>query len=299
MNRKRRIPRWIIIVTIILIAVVVFFLLTRQGNSTSQYTEEATRTGSLETYYSFSGNVAVREDQAINAKTNATIREIYVSEDDTVRKGTALLRLSNGDIVSSDIDGEITDVHVSLGDTVSIGTALVDIVNFDDLQIVLKVDEFDVGAVTVGKEATVTIDALDMTYEAVVEYISKQPQSQTMGTSGGSSSLSSVSSSDVTYYEAKLSAPSDDRILPGMKVDVRILNERVDGAVLLPMSALQFDAYNKPYVFTRGSGNNSVVQTQVSVGIQDGTTVQILDGLRSGDVVLVPQRSSLFPMWGQ
>lgn len=290
MAKKRKTWIWILVIVLILAVVVGVFVFSPSRSASSRYAEEVVRNGSIETYYSFSGNVAVRNSQAIAAKANATIREIYVEQDDVVAAGTPLMRLSNGEVIKADIAGEITDVHVSEGDGVSVGAALVDIVDFTDLQVVMKVDEYDVGAVTAGKEASVTIDALSLTYDATIEHISKQAQ-------GAGSSVYTATSGggDVTYYEAKLTAPVDERILPGMKVDVKILNAREEEALLLPMTALQFDAYNKPYVYIRNSAGD-VVEQEVEVGIQDGTTVQITGSLRAGDTVLVPQSNSLFPM---
>lgn len=291
MKQKRKAWRWILLVAIILIAIIAFVLTSQSRNASSRYGEETVRTGSIETYYSFSGNVAVRDSQSITSKLNTTVREIYVAQDDLVTAGTPLMRMASGDIIKADIDGEITDVHVSEGDSVSMSAPLVDIVDFENLQVIFKVDEYDVGAVVAGKEASVTIDALGWTYKDNVEYISKQAMSNAtaMGTSG---------SNDATYYEAKIAAPVDERILPGMQVDVRILNERADSTLLLSMGALQFDAYNKPYVLMRDSAGNAV-NVDVTVGIQDGTTVQILGGLRSGDTVLIPQSTMLFPMMGR
>lgn len=296
MPKKRKRGRWILLIVLAVVAAGAFLLLRGSQTAAGRYTEQTVANGSIETHYSFSGNIAVRDSQSIAAKVNATVRELYADEDQSVRGGDPLLRLSTGDIVKADIDGEVTKVHVSVGDTVSVGTALVDIVNFDNLQVLINVDEFDVAAVTAGKEATVTIDALGMSYESEIEHISKQAQASV--TSSMSMGGSAGSGNEVTYYEAKLSAPKDDRILPGMKVDVRILNEYVEDVPVLSMSALQFDAYNQPYVLMR-DGDRDVKQVPIGVGVQDGTSVQITSGLSEGDVVLVPVQTLMFPMMGR
>jgi len=227
------------------------------------------RRGDLSTYYTFSGNVTVRDSATAASKVHATVREIYVRQDDQVEKGDPLVRLSNGDTIRAEIAGEVTLLHVSAGDSVSIGAPMVSIVNFDDLCVIAKVDEYDVSAVQVGKEATMTIAALSETYEARVEHISKEAQ-----TAG-----------DVSFYDAKLPLPRDERILPGMKVDVRMLSQRAEDTLLLPMDAVRFDPQNNPYVTIQGP-DGEMERVPISVGIQDGTTVQIIAGLSEGDVVL-------------
>lgn len=296
MKKKRKTWIWILIAVVIIGAIAGYVIWNSSRSEASRYAEETVRSGSIETYYSFNGNVAVRNGQSVVAKTNVIVRELYVSEDQAVRSGDPLMRLSSGEVIKADIDGEVTDIYVDPGDSVNMGAALLDVVDFADLQVIMNVDEFDVSAVTVGSTATVTIDALGLTYEGTVEYISKNVQSLA-GASGVSMTASSNTGGDISYYEAKVSAPADERILPGMKVDVKILNEQASDTALLSMSALQFDAYNKPYVYTRNS-RGEMIETAVSVGIQDGTTVQITEGLRVGDIVYVPQRDSMFPMFG-
>lgn len=250
----------------------------RVRKGAGNYSEVSARTGSLETYYHFSGNVAVKDSQTVTVKSNVTLRELYVAQDQQVTVGDPLARLSNGDIIKADIGGEVTRVHVSVGDNLSPGTALMEIISFGNLQVIMKIDEFDVSAVSAGKEAQVTINALGLDYVTPIEHISKQ--AQTVG--------------DVNYYEAKLGVPVDEHILPGMKVSVKVLSQRVDDAVLLPLKALRFDSYNEPYVYVHGS-DGKVISLPVTAGIQDGITVQILNGLRAGDVALIPQSSTLFP----
>lgn len=272
MAKKSRTRVWIIVLIALLIVLALGGLWLRTQRTGQAYEEETVRTGTLETYYSFSGNVITKNSQTLAAKGNFTIRDLYVSADARVSPGDALVRLSNGDILRADIQGEVTDVLVSVGDSVAAGTQLMRIVDFDNLEILIKVDEFDVKAIRAGQEAVVTVNALGLSEVATIEHISKQ----------------AVSVGDINYYEAKLNAPQDARVLPGMKVDARVLNQRAEGAALISMNALQFDAYNQPFVYVR-EGERQVASRQVSVGLQDGVSAQILNGLQSGDVVLVPK----------
>ena len=293
MKKKRKIWRWIIPVVLV-VAVVAVILITGNNRAAGQYTEETVRTGNLETFYTFSGNIDVKNSQSIKAKANATVREIYVEEMELVAVDDPLMRLSNGEVVKADIAGEVTELYVSVGDAIAAGGSLVDIVDFEDLRVIVRVDEYDMRAMEVGKEASVTVEALDLTYTATVEYISKQAAGAQASTAGTSSSLtSSASANSVTYYEARLTPPPEEaNVLPGMQVEAKVLGQHAENAMLLPMSALQFDDYNKPYVYIRGT-DNSVVEQYIGVGIQDGTTVEITEGLRAGEVVLVPNNGTM------
>jgi len=271
---KKKRKAWLVVLVILVLLAGGYFYVAGSGarRADSNYRRESVRRGDLSTYYTFSGNVTVRDSATVAAKAHTTIRELYVRQDDQVRKNDPLVRLSNGDTIRAEIDGEVTLLHVSVGDSVSVGAPMVSIVNFDDLCVIAKIDEYDVSAVSVGKEATMTVAALSETYESRVEHISKEAQ-----TTG-----------DVSFYEAKLQLPHDPRILPGMKVDVRMLAQQAPDALLLPADALRFDAYNNPYV-TMQSADGGLEQVPVTVGIQDGTTVQITGGVSEGDTVFVPQ----------
>ena len=83
-------------------------------------------------------------------------------------------------------------------------------------------------------------------------------------------------------------------LLPGMKVSAKVLTESVENVVVVSMDALQFDAYNLPYVL-KLSGRE-YVQVPVTVGINDGTSVQILSGVSAGETVYI--RRSVLDMMG-
>ena len=66
-----------------------------------------------------------------------------------------------------------------------------------------------------------------------------------------------------------------------------MLNQSVQNVTTLPMSAIQFDDTNASFVYMKGK-KKIPDQVSVTLGINDGTTVQIISGVKSGDTVLVP-----------
>ena len=61
----------------------------------------------------------------------------------------------------------------------------------------------------------------------------------------------------------------------------------------LSISSLQFDEEGQPYVYCYDRKGDVVTQAVV-LGVNNGTFVEIKDGLKSGDTVLVPK--SRIPM---
>lgn len=236
--------------------------------------EETAKTGSIKNYYSFSGSVELKNTQDIAAEAAAKVREVYVSEKDQVKKGDRLIRLSTGDTIKAGISGEVTKIHVEADDEVKIGEALLSIADFGNLEVKFKVDEYDVKQVHVGDLAELTLNALNEKYECTVADIDKQ----------------AVKSGDVAYYMATLETPVAPDMLPGMQVAVKVAGDQADNATLISMEALRFDEYNEAYVIVKDVSGQR--EAQLTLGVNDGVYVEVVSGLRSGEVVLLPEKAS-------
>ena len=70
---------------------------------------------------------------------------------------------------------------------------------------------------------------------------------------------------------------------PGYEADVRVITEKRDNALLVPVSAV-FDYNGKDCVFTVSDGK--AVIRAIQKGIQDDEHVEVLDGLKEGEPVL-------------
>ena len=51
------------------------------------------------------------------------------------------------------------------------------------------------------------------------------------------------------------------------------------------MKAIQFDDNNNPYVLKKGE-KNAAVKTEITTGINDGTTVEVKSGVSSEETIL-------------
>lgn len=226
--------------------------------------------GTIETYYNFEGSVIAPAQQIISATAPDTVREVYVSPNAQVEKDDRLLKLENGGVVRADRAGEVTGLFVRAEDTVSAGQTLLHIVDLTQLEMEVKVDEYDISAIGLGKAAKVTIEATGQIVDATVEKINKV--SSAVG--------------DLSYYTVTLAfdAQSAPGVLPGMRVSAKMLNARAQDVTVLAMSALRFDDYNQPYVLMQDGDKTQ--QVSVTVGINDGVNVEIISGLTPGESVL-------------
>lgn len=274
-NAGKKSKKWVgWLVAVVLVIAVGAVVLNGGTQAATALSQEIATTGSITSYYSFTGNVKVENSQYLTAMTAATIREVYVEEGDQVAKGDRLMRTSDGETLKASVSGEVDRLYVEKDDEVSAGASLADIVDFGNLSIEIKVDEFDVPAVVIGKTAHVTVNALDVTFDTTVTRVEKQATQE----------------GDISYYMATLALPTMEGVLPGMQVDVKIVNAQVEDVTVLSMEALQFTPSNEPYVMVQGS--DGAQQTLVTLGVNDGVRVEIQSGVRSGETIILPAKAA-------
>lgn len=277
--RTKKKKKWIVlgVVLLVVIGLVVFFVARPKDQG---FEEVKTQTGDITTYYSFSGNVESKEKQSVLADKMMQISSIHVQEGDIVHKDDVLMETTAGEQIKAEIDGEVTKLYVEESSPVAAGSQLIDLVNYDDLQVTVKVDEYDVKALQEGKQVTVSIGALDdKEVSGTISKVSRQ----------------AVVANGLSYFTASVDLEQDPDILVGMSAEVEMVNQQVSGVVTLDMEALQFDAYNHPYVYYRNEQGKVDTKT-VEVGINDGNTVEITEGLQEEETVLVPKKSGMEAM---
>ncbi len=173
--------------------------------------------------------------------------------------------------VLAEVDGEVSDIHVVENESIVMGKPIMDIVNFNNLEIVLKVDEYDLASISLGKDAEVTINSIGENVKGKVTDISKQ----------------ATVVNGVSYFETIVSLEKNENLRVGLTAEVEIIKESAVNATVISMKALQFDENNLPYVYYRDA-SGQVVTKSVKVGINDGIIVEITEGIEPGESILVP-----------
>lgn len=269
MNKKRkpRYKKWIILVVVVgVIALVATKALTPKVVA---YESVLAKTSDLTTFYSFSGNIEAKNREIILAERASQIDDLLVAEGELVEEGQDVINPSTGDNLEAGITGEVSKIFVNLNDQVNPGTKLVEIVDYANLQVSVKVDEYELPAVEVGKEVTVNVNSLDKEIKGTIESVSKEGEVM----------------NGVTYFIAIIDLESDESLKVGMSTEITLVNSQVLGALTLPMAAIQFEADNSPFVFLEGL-EKEAVKTVIETGVNDGTNVEITSGVQNGDKVL-------------
>ena len=267
-RRKRRKWPWVLMVLALLGAAGYWLLSAGNEAAQAMLTEETVQSRDLITYYSFSGNLTPVSDETQTAKESLKVKEVYVAKGDTVAKGDLLLRGTDGTRVYAAHSGTIEKLYAEKDDSLQPGSQIARIVDYATLEVTVDVDEYDIGAVTIGKEGTVYLNALERSIPGVVSEVAREATME-----GG-----------VSYYEAKLQVDAGSDVRSGMSVEVTILNQQALGVPSLSLDALSYDEYNRPYVYLRDA-EGQLKATPVETGISDGKNIQILSGVAEGGKV--------------
>jgi HlyD family secretion protein len=213
------------------------------------------------------------------SETDIAIAEIRIAQ---ARTGLqeAQEALADASLVAP-FDGVITAVHVNEGEQAS-GLA-VQLEDDSSLEVVLSVDEVDLGRLAVGQPAVVTLETWpDVEIDGVITAIAPS---------------SSDSGSGVVSYEVHLGLGETDLpVLVGMTANADLVTARREGVLLVPNAAITADreagTYTVNLVRTEPDGTRTVTPVDVTVGLKDGDYTQIIDGLVEGDEVVLGQLSA-------
>jgi len=138
-----------------------------------------------------------------------------------------------------------------------------------------KVDEADIGRVRLGQTAKITTESFpDKAFEGRVTQISP------IG----------VEKDNVTTFEVKVSIDNAGKELKAnMTANAEIVLEQFADSLLVPEAAVVFDAQRKPSVDLVDPGSKTGRRrVPVTVGVGNGTKMQIKDGVKAGDKVVLP-----------
>ncbi len=272
-GKKRKTIRRIIlalILVVILGGAAWLGIMSLRQEYTVTYDEYSATTGTISNALSFSGSLQARSNTTYTASSPATVRAVYVTREQNVKSGDALMRLSSGQTVEAEFDGRINQLYVAEGDKVSSGANLVQVVDFEHLQVSVRVDEYDISSVHAGDQCRVSTVATENTFTTVIDSIN----------------YVSSSSGSVAYYTATAFVDVEEGVYPGMQVTVTIPKEEAADVVILRETALSFDLNNQAFVYTMNE-IGELETTYVKTGVSNGNYVEIRDGLKSGDTVYV------------
>lgn len=207
--------------------------------------------------------IVIYKEGAIYAQEAGIITSITEVEDSTVTTTTA----ANGGYGSG--NNAVTQV-TSLEDGESQDTVIA-IAPVDTMLMNVSIDESDILSLSTEQKALVSIESLgEDTYEGTVTAIDK----------------TGTDSNGVTTYSATISLERIDGMLEGMSASASITIEGKENALLVPEKAVNRTS-STAYVYTSYDESTGELSdmVEVTVGISNGSSIEITEGLKEGDTV--------------
>jgi len=233
------------------------------------------------------GAVEVAENRKRAAQSQLAISQAKVTEARAqVAQAKAAADRSDEDLrnatIRAPIRGSVLTRDVEIGSPVSsilnLGANATLVMTLGDIDRVFvrgKVDEADIGRVRIGQPARIRVETFkDKTFNGRVTQISP------MG----------VEKDNVTNFEVRVSIDNPGKELKAnMTANAEIVLEEHANALILPEAAVGYDPQKQPFVNIVAPGTKTGRRkTPVKLGVGNGTKIQVLDGVKKGDRVILP-----------
>lgn len=240
-------------------------------------------TGDLNNYINVSGGVEAANQVDVYADTSGQLVKRYVTLGEYVRRNDIVAEVDPSrpgqnfvpNPVRAPISGTITALPADIGTRITQGVPVVRIATLGQLEIHTQVAERYIGAIRLGESALVSLEPYPQeSFEARVAELSPvvDPQTRTM---------------DVTLRFER----DDPRVKPGMFAEVRIITNHKTGLVKIPSDSI-VERGGRKFVFVVSNGT-SVVQRDVTVGIEIDGKAEITAGLSAGEKLVVKGQTLL------
>ena len=254
-----------------------------------------------------SATFAYQAERTLTAQASGTVSAINVQEGGAVSKGDIIIELTGDELtesiqsaseslrsaeismqnqqdnmsnytITSPISGTIIEKDAKQGDALTSGSTLCVIYDLSYLEMVINVDELQIGALSVGQKVQITADAVtDKTYVGTVTRVSMKGSS-----SGGT-----------TTYPITIRIDDTDGLRPGMNANAEIVVAEAANALTVPNAAVVRGGY---VLVTQDSPSASKADTTmeapegfvyvaVKTGVSDDDYTEIKSGLQEDDTV--------------
>lgn len=291
--RKNKVLLWILFTSSSLVALG-FFLYPKKESV--QYDSVVVERGDLRSTISTTGVVKPKNRLELKPPVAGRVEKLLVDEGMEVKKGQTVGWFSSSDRVAlidaarangstelkrwkeiykatplvAPIDGTVILRNAEPGQTLTLADAIITIA--DHLVVNAQVDETDVAKIKMNLNVDIILDAYpDAKIPGEVEHVAFE---------------STVSDNVVVYQVSVIPKNAPNYMKSGMSAETIFYIENKSNILILPTSAIQYKG-NDSFVYTKDDKAEMVEKT-VSLGIQNEGKIEVISGLKEGDLVYVP-----------
>lgn len=168
------------------------------------------------------------------------------------------------------IAGVVTHIDTPIaGVNITPAASVFEVVDPATIVFEAKIDEVDIGLLSVGQEATVTLDAFpDTPFHATISSIAYAAETSTGG---------------ATVFPVQLTIADASNLRVGLNGDVAIVAKNVPQAIVIPIAAVREEGKTK-YVYKKSASEYS--KTPITVGVSSDNDAVVTGGLQEGDEIV-------------
>lgn len=279
MEKIKKILKLIVILAIIIL--VIAFIINKINNnkketssSITSYESEVIKQDIINTLSSSSYiQTSLEETKTLHA--TYYLKEAYFKENQIIKKGTKLLKYTNGKYLKAPYNCIITESSVPSSGKVCTNKHYLKIQSIDSLLVSMSVSESKLSSVYLGQEARITIDSLDN--KEYVGYVTE------IGNSGSYSSSGST-------FPVTVEFENDGDVMIGMSSKCSIVLEKAEDAITVANDAIEEESGYKYVNLKKENGQTEKVS--IETGISNDAYTEVKSGLSEGDVVIITEEES-------
>lgn len=225
----------------------------------------------------------------------ATARAQIEALDAQIEQGQTQLDTAKANLgytkILAPIDGTVVAVVVKEGQTVNAvqsAPTIVKLAKLDTITVKAEISEADVIKVQPGQKVYFTIlGNPDKRYYGTLRTIEPAPES-IQSESSSTSSTSSSSTTQAIYYNGQFEVPNPTGELRiSMTAQVYLVLAEAKDVLTVPSSALGAKAPDGSYTVMVVGADGNPAPRQVTIGINNNATAEVLSGLKPGEKVVV------------
>ncbi|MDB5441361.1 MAG: hemolysin secretion protein [Caulobacteraceae bacterium] len=193
--------------------------------------------------------------------------------------------------VRAPIDGIVAEILINEGAALNAtnqAPVILRVAKMDTMSVRAQVSEADVMKINNGQEVYFTVlGEPDVRYDGKLRSLSFTPSTGQLDPSKGDAIKKAI------YYNALLDLPNKDgRLRPGMTANVHLVLGRAKQALTIPAGALGDKIDKTHYMVEVQDAAGEVRKRQVAIGLSDQMRIQVTEGLKAGEKVVVGETAA-------
>lgn len=261
---KRKLIVLICIITVIVISVL---LLKPNKEESTIYKDVSVSTQTITNTITSTGEVT-SDTTTKYLNTNRYFKTIYYEVGDYIKKGSKIIKYTNGTYLKAPCDLVLTSYSVPDSKEKVRSNNYIEYKPMSSLKMTINIDESDINKVKEGTSVTITLNYDETkTYEGTLSNINYVGNYSSSGTS----------------YTGEVTFKNDGNVKLGMSGTASIEIEKAENVIAVPIEAIESRG-NEKYVLVVGS-DNETSEAIVETGVSNSAYVEIKSGLNGDETI--------------